>query len=82
VADVVNLGGILHSIDPRMPRPDEVARRLVVADGHLVQEPVAGFGPVGEPVQVERDAEGAVTAARIGAMTSWPIDAFRAQAGR
>src|SRR5690606_8986938 len=57
VADVVNLGGILHSINPRFARPDEVAQRLVVADGRLVQEPVAGFTTVGEPVQVERDAD-------------------------
>lgn len=82
VTDVVDLGGILHSIDPRAPRPDEAARRLVVSDGRLVQEPVAGFGTVGEPVQAERDADGVITATRIGAMTSWPIDAFRAGAGR
>ena len=81
VADVVNLGGILHSIDPRMPRPDEVARRLVVADGRLVQEPVAGFTTVGEPVQVERDADGAVVAVRLGAMTSWPVEKYRARIG-
>ncbi|MEU4364300.1 serine hydrolase domain-containing protein [Promicromonospora sp. NPDC023987] len=80
VADVVDLGGILHSINPRFPRPDEVAVRLVVVDGRLVQEPVAGFTTVGEPVQVERDDAGAVTAVRVGALTSWPIDEFRARA--
>ena len=79
VADVVDLGGILHSINPRYARPDEQAQRLVVVGGRLVPEPVAGFTTVGEPVQVERDADGAVTAVRVGAMTSWPIDEFRAR---
>ncbi|GAA4688710.1 CubicO group peptidase, beta-lactamase class C family [Promicromonospora umidemergens] len=81
VADVVDLGGILHSINPRFPRPDEVAVRLVAVDGRLVQEPVAGFTTVGEPVQVERDADGAVTSVRVNALTSWPIEEFRAAGG-
>jgi hypothetical protein len=80
VSDVVDLGGILHAINPRFLQPVEVAQRLVVSDGRLVQEPVAGFGTVGEPVDVERDADGAVASVRIGAMTAWPIDAYRARA--
>ncbi|MFD2795664.1 serine hydrolase domain-containing protein [Promicromonospora vindobonensis] len=80
VADVVDLGGILHSINPRFARPDEVAVRLVASDGALAQESVPGFGTVGEPVQVERDADGAVTSVRVNALTSWPIDEFRARA--
>lgn len=77
VSDVVDLGGIVHVINPRAAEPVEVAQRFVVSDGRLVQEPVAGFGTVGEPVQVERDADGAIVSARIGAMTSWPVDAYR-----
>jgi CubicO group peptidase (beta-lactamase class C family) len=80
VSDVANLGGILHAVNPRSPQPVEVAQRLVVADGRLVQEPVAGFGTVGEPVQVERDADGAIASVRIGAMTAWPVEAYRKRA--
>jgi CubicO group peptidase (beta-lactamase class C family) len=80
VSDVANLGGILHAINPRSPQPVEVAQRLVVSDGRLVQEPVAGFGAVGEPVLVERDADGAIASVRIGAMTSWPVEAYQARA--
>ena len=82
VSDVVDLGGILHVINPRSPQPVEVTQRLVVSEGRLVQEPVAGFGTVGEPVQVERDADGAITSLRIGGLTSWPIEQYRAQTGR
>ncbi len=80
VVDVVDLGGILHVINPRAAEPAELAQRLVVSRGRLVQEPVAGFGTVGEPVEVERGADGAVVSARIGAMTSWPIAEFRDRA--
>lgn len=80
VSDVVDLGGVLHVVSPRSPQPVEVTQRLIVSGGRLVQEPVAGFTTVGEPVQVERDATGAVVSVRIGAMTSWPIDAYRARA--
>ncbi|PUB21484.1 CubicO group peptidase (beta-lactamase class C family) [Promicromonospora sp. AC04] len=79
VVDVVDLGGILHVINPRAAEPAEVVERLVVSEGRLVHEPVAGFGTVGEPVQVERDADGAIVSARIGAMTSWPVEDFRAR---
>jgi CubicO group peptidase (beta-lactamase class C family) len=79
VFDVVNLGGIVHVINPRSPQPVEVAQRYVVSDGRLAQESVAGFGTVGEPVQVERDDAGAVVAVRLGAMTAWPVEEFRAR---
>ncbi|MFC8797573.1 serine hydrolase domain-containing protein [Promicromonospora sp. NPDC057138] len=79
VSDVVDLGGIVHVINPRAAEPAEDALRLVVSEGRLVEEPVAGFSTVGEPVQVERDADGAVVSARIGAMTSWPVEEFRAR---
>jgi CubicO group peptidase (beta-lactamase class C family) len=79
VFDVVNLGGIVHVINPRHPQPVEVTQRYVVSDGRLAQESVAGFGTVGEPVQVERDDAGAVVAVRLGAMTAWPVEEFRAR---
>lgn len=77
VYDVADLGGILHTINPRLPQPAEFAQRIVVSDGRLAQESVAGFGAVGEPVQVERDKAGAVVAARFGAMTAWPVEEYR-----
>jgi CubicO group peptidase (beta-lactamase class C family) len=77
VSDVVDLGGIVHVINPRAAEPAEVAVRLVPFDGGLLEERVPGFGTVGEPVHVERDADGAIVAVRLGAMTSWPIDAYR-----
>ncbi|MDR7380910.1 serine hydrolase domain-containing protein [Promicromonospora iranensis] len=79
VVDVVDLGGIVHTINPRSPQPVEVAQRFLLADGRLAQESVAGFGTVGEPVQVERDADGAIVAVRLGAMTAWPVEEFRAR---
>ena len=82
VSDVVDLGGIVHEINPRAAQPAEVAQRFVVSDGRLVQESVAGFGTVGEPVDVERDDDGAVVSVRIGAMTSWPVEEYRARTGR
>lgn len=77
VSDVVDLGGILHVVNPRAASPADQAVRLVVRDGDLVQEAVDGFGTVGEPVQVERAADGAVTAVRLGAMRSWPVEEYR-----
>ncbi|GHH78691.1 serine hydrolase domain-containing protein [Promicromonospora soli] len=79
VSDVVDLGGILHTLSPRFAEPAEVAQRLVVSDGRLVQEPVPGYGTVGEPVQVEHDADGAITSVRIGALTAWPVEEYRAR---
>ncbi|WP_275004144.1 serine hydrolase domain-containing protein [Promicromonospora iranensis] len=79
VVDVVDLGGIVHTINPRSPQPVEVAQRFLLSDGRLAQESVAGFGTVGEPVQVERDADGAIVAVRLGAMTAWPVEEFRAR---
>jgi D-alanyl-D-alanine carboxypeptidase len=79
VIDVADLGGILHTINPRYPQPAEFAQRIVVSEGRLAQESVAGFGTVGEPVQVERDDAGAVVAARFGAMSAWPVGEYRAR---
>ncbi|MCP2266615.1 serine hydrolase domain-containing protein [Promicromonospora thailandica] len=80
VADVVDLGGMLHVLNSRAAQPVEQATRLVVRDGALFHESVAGFGTVGEPVQVERADDGAVTAVRLGAMTSWPVEEYRRRA--
>ncbi|MFC7403608.1 serine hydrolase domain-containing protein [Georgenia alba] len=77
VTDLVDLGGILHAINPRLPEPVNAHARLTVSGDRLVQEPLPGFGPTGEPVTVERDDDGAVTSVRLGTMTSYPIERFR-----
>lgn len=82
VTDVADLGGILHAINPRSPQPAEVALRLAVTGDGLAQESVPGFGTVGEPVRVERDADGAIVSVRLGAMTSWPVEEYRRRAAR
>lgn len=77
VTDVVDLGGILHAIQPRMPEPATAHQRLAVEGDRLVLEPVPGFGPTGEVVAVERGEDGEIQSVRLGAMTAWPIDRFR-----
>lgn len=77
VTDVVDLGGILHTIQSRMPEPATAHQRLTVAGGRLGLEPVPGFGPTGEAVAVERGEDGEIQSVRLGAMTAWPIDRFR-----
>ncbi len=77
VVDVVNLGGILHAIQARMPDPKAASGRLIPRGDHLITEEVPGFGATGERVQVIRDDGGQVTSARVGAMTTWPIETFR-----
>jgi len=78
VNDVVDLGGILHVIEPRLPEPATAHQRLVAGQDGLRLEPVPGFGATGEAVSVERDDDGAVTAVRLGAMTAWPVETYRA----
>lgn len=77
VTDVVDLGGILHAIQARMPEPATAHQRLVPDGDRLVLEAVPGFGPTGESVAVERGEGGETHSVRLGAMTSWPIKRFR-----
>lgn len=68
--DVVRLGRQLWLIDPRQPAPFLTAEELSV-DGAVLRPAVHdGFGPVGEAIEVLRDAEGAPTAVVVGGMTS------------
>lgn len=78
VLDVADLGGILHVINPRMPDPEAASSRLMIQDGELANETVSGFGTVGETVTVDYDAEGEISSVLLGAMTSWPIEKYRA----
>ncbi|MGO1972337.1 MAG: serine hydrolase domain-containing protein [Propionibacteriaceae bacterium] len=77
VTDLVDLGGILHAIQSRMPEPATAHQRLAFDGDRLVLEPVPGFGPTGEEVAVERGADGEIQSVRLGAMTAWPIERFR-----
>ncbi|WOF21982.1 serine hydrolase [Microbacterium betulae] len=76
VVDVVDLGGILHVVASRAPEPAAGATRLVVEDGRLVREPVAGYHETGEPVSVVRDDDGRIARIRLGSMTYWPFEVF------
>ena len=77
VTDVVDLGGVLHAVQARMPEPATAHQRLVVDGDRLAIEAVPGFGPTGETVAIERRDDGEIHSIRLGAMTSWPIDRFR-----
>ncbi|WP_402467279.1 serine hydrolase domain-containing protein [Isoptericola aurantiacus] len=79
MTDVVRLGERLWLLDPRRADPLDGAEELTVDGDVLRPEPHAGFGPVGEPVHVLRDAAGEPTAVVVGGMTSWRADEFEAQ---
>jgi hypothetical protein len=40
---------------------------------------VAGFGAAGETVEDEWTAEGAVARVRLGGISAWPVEVFRAR---
>ncbi|MDO8152332.1 serine hydrolase [Isoptericola sp. b408] len=79
MTDLARLGDRVWAIDPRRADPLDGAERLTVDGDVLRPEPHAGFGPVGEPIQVLRDAAGLPSAVVVGGMTSWPADAFERQ---
>lgn len=77
VVDVVDLGGILHVLNPRLPNPDSAHSRLIAENGRIINEPVPGYATAGETVTVRSDDSGTVTAINLGAMTAWPIEEYR-----
>ncbi|GAA1988984.1 serine hydrolase domain-containing protein [Isoptericola halotolerans] len=86
MVDVVRLGGRLWSIDPRQADPFVGAEELTVDGAALRPEVHDGFGPVGEPIEVLRDAADEPVAVVVGGMTSWRAADYererRAQAGQ
>lgn len=71
MVDVARLGERLWLIDPRKADPFVGAEELTV-DGSVLRPAVHdGFGPVGEPIEVLRDAAGEAVAVVVGGMTSW-----------
>lgn len=82
--DVVDLGGCLFQIDATAPDPGADPVRLEIVDEHTVRFTAAsGYRSPGELLHYEFDASGtSVRSVRGGsAMTSYPLDAYRAAAG-
>ncbi|ROR72725.1 serine hydrolase domain-containing protein [Bogoriella caseilytica] len=81
VTDIVDLGGVLHLINPGDPAPSAAANRLDVTDGGgapgLRVESVDGYGDVGERIGIGRDDDGAVRTLRFGGTTAWPYERYR-----
>lgn len=71
MVDVARLGEQLWLIDPRQADPFVGAERLTVDGAVLRPEVHDGFGPVGEPIEVLRDAADEPVAVVVGGMTSW-----------
>jgi CubicO group peptidase (beta-lactamase class C family) len=80
VTDVALLGGRLVLLHPGSPDPTEGHLELTVeGPDTLRMEAVAGFGSAGEAVEYEWGADGAAARVRTGGLSSWPVEAFRAQ---
>jgi D-alanyl-D-alanine carboxypeptidase len=83
VTDVAVLGGRLVLLHPSDPDPTEDHLELRVEDAAtLRQESVAGFGSAGETVDYEWTPEGAVARIRLGGLSAWPVEDFRARRAR
>ncbi len=77
VLDVVELGGRLVLVRATLPDPLHGMEELEVVDvGTLRIAAQPGFGPAGELVHLERDADGAITALRLGGVTHRPLAEF------
>ena len=80
VTDVALLGGRLVLLHPGAPEPAEDFLELTVeSPGVLRQEAVAGFGSAGEPVTYDWAADGTAASVRLGGITAWPEEVFRAR---
>jgi len=81
VTDIALLGGRLVGLSPASADPtgngwDELQ---VIDENTLELLPDAGFGPVGERVDLTRDASGAIEYVRYCGGTRWPLEVFRAR---
>ena len=75
VVDVAELGGRLVLVRPTLPDPLPGIEELEVVDaGTLRIAAQPGFGPAGEPIRLERDADGRVVSLRLGGVTNRPVD--------
>ncbi|MDV6373021.1 serine hydrolase domain-containing protein [Deinococcus arenicola] len=89
VFDIANLGGRLVALTP-LGDPTATATELTVQDANtLSSPPESGFGSVGEPYHFQRAEDGTgdgtgkgeIQWVRQGGGKSWPLTAYRAQAG-
>jgi len=77
VLDVAHLGGATFALHPVADDPARAAEKVVVDDvGTLHQPSRDGFGATGEPIEVARDATGAVESVTWSGMTMWPYEVF------
>ncbi|SOE03716.1 serine hydrolase domain-containing protein [Blastococcus haudaquaticus] len=78
VLDVAELGGRLVLIRPTLTDPLPGVEELEVVDASTLRVAAQpSFGPAGELVPVQRDADGRVVSLRFGGVTSRPVDEFR-----
>ncbi|TQN41971.1 CubicO group peptidase (beta-lactamase class C family) [Blastococcus colisei] len=77
VLDIAELGGRLVLVRPTLPDPLPAVEELEVVDtGTLRVAAQPGFGPAGELIPLERDADGRVASLRVGGVTSRPVEEF------
>jgi CubicO group peptidase (beta-lactamase class C family) len=80
VTDIALLGGRLVLLHPGAPDPAEDHTELTVAGPDSLRlETVAGFGSPGESVEYEWSPDGTAGRVRIGGISAWPVEAFRAR---
>lgn len=77
--DVALLGGRLVLLSPAAPDPGEGWLELVPEGDVLRSEAVDGTGPVGEAVRYAWAQDGSPSSIRVGGMTAWPVEQFRAR---
>ena len=78
--DVALLGGRLVLLSPAVPDPGEGWLELVPeSPDALRSEAVDGTGPVGEAVEYTWADDGSPASIRVGGMTAWPVEDFRAR---
>lgn len=81
IEDLALLGGQLVAVSPATGDVDLAVTRLSVTNADtLAHAPEAGFGDVGEPIRLQRDAAGTVTSIRSGGMTAWREKDYRSRA--
>ncbi|MGY2082180.1 serine hydrolase domain-containing protein [Blastococcus sp. SYSU DS0539] len=78
VLDVAELGGRLVLVRPTLADPLPGIEELEIVDASTLRVAAQpSFGPAGEPVPVERGADGRVVSLRLGGVTSRPVEEFR-----
>jgi D-alanyl-D-alanine carboxypeptidase len=74
VLDVAELGGRLALVRPTATDPLPTVEELEVVDATTLRVAARpSFGPAGELVPVQRDAEGRIVSLRLGGVTSRPV---------